>query len=91
MQWLRPDTLNVWPCLLDAHRPGGLIQRRTSWRCRHGAVAQLRQLVDPLLEISSGDVLPPFGGGLVPGELTINRLASVQRDLVDVAHHQRGS
>ena len=77
MQLLWPDTLNVWPCLLDAHRPSGHVDSRTSFRCRHGAVAQLRQLVDPLLEISSGDLLPLFGGGLVPGELTINRLASV--------------
>ena len=46
--------------------------------------------MDPLLEISSGYLVAQFGGGLVPGELTINRLASVQRDLVDLAHHQRG-
>ena len=67
MQLLWPDTLDVWPRLLDAYRPGGLIEGRTSRRCLNSAVVQLRQLVDPLLEISSGDLLALLGGGFVPG------------------------
>ena len=70
MQLLWPDTLDVWQCLLNAHRPGGLMERRTSWRCRHGAVIQLRQLVDPLLEISRGDLVAQLGGSNVMLRLT---------------------
>ena len=60
---------------------------RTSRRCLHGAVVQLRQLLDPLLQISSGDLVARLGGGFVPGSLATDRLASVQL----LAHHPRES